>query len=519
MNPPFRFLITQLSRESVARVLITALRTPPARLLITPLSRERIARLVTTALRTPPAQITATVNATPFSVISRLKITALLLAFTMLTTLTAPAQDLGDFILPEKTASTGRVTNRYWPKGVGKLWGTDASSLPQSITIGSGLTLTGSTLSVSASGGTWGSITGTLSNQTDLNTALGLKAPLASPTFTGTVTIPSGASISGYLTTTTAASTYQPLDSDLTSIAALTTTSHGRGLLTGANAAASRLAIGLGPDDDFSINNITAAGTIGAALFTGSGQGLTNLDAGQITGNLPVANLNSGTGATGSTFWRGDGTWATPAGGSPGGSSGAVQYNNAGAFAGVTGITLSSGSLNGLAITGGSVSSSAPLMTGAQTWSNGLAATLVSIDLTNANNASSSGRYLSLKSNGTEVFGIETGSGLGTVNSNGNAIFNGYMYAGTGYLVGNGTFISFSDGSAYSARLRSGGSTILGLVDSSTGGASFELTEMTAPAAPASNKARLYIEDNGSGKTRLMVIFPSGAAQQIAIEP
>lgn len=33
-------------------------------------------------------------------------------------------------------------------------------------------------------GGTWGSITGTLSSQTDLNTALGLKAPLASPTFT-----------------------------------------------------------------------------------------------------------------------------------------------------------------------------------------------------------------------------------------------------------------------------------------------------------------------------------------------
>lgn len=33
----------------------------------------------------------------------------------------------------------------------------------------------------------WGDITGTLANQTDLNTALGLKAPLASPTFTGTV--------------------------------------------------------------------------------------------------------------------------------------------------------------------------------------------------------------------------------------------------------------------------------------------------------------------------------------------
>jgi hypothetical protein len=39
-------------------------------------------------------------------------------------------------------------------------------------------------------GGTWGSITGTLSDQTDLQNALNLKAPLASPTFTGTVTVP-----------------------------------------------------------------------------------------------------------------------------------------------------------------------------------------------------------------------------------------------------------------------------------------------------------------------------------------
>jgi len=46
-----------------------------------------------------------------------------------------------------------------------------------------------------------------------------------------------------------------------------------------------------------------------------------------------------------------------------------------------------------------------------------------------------------------------------------------------------------------------------------------QMTEMTAPAAPAANSVRIYAEDNGSGKTRLMALFATGAAQQIAIEP
>jgi hypothetical protein len=50
-------------------------------------------------------------------------------------------------------------------------------------------------------------------------------------------------------------------------------------------------------------------------------------------------------------------------------------------------------------------------------------------------------------------------------------------------------------------------------------GAALELREQTAPAAPAADRARIWIEDNGSGKTRLMVRFGTGAAQQIAIEP
>jgi|SRR5262245_15906405 len=46
-----------------------------------------------------------------------------------------------------------------------------------------------------------------------------------------------------------------------------------------------------------------------------------------------------------------------------------------------------------------------------------------------------------------------------------------------------------------------------------------EGAEITAPAAPIANGFRLYADDDGAGKTRLMVLFSSGAAQQLAIQP
>jgi hypothetical protein len=47
----------------------------------------------------------------------------------------------------------------------------------------------------------------------------------------------------------------------------------------------------------------------------------------------------------------------------------------------------------------------------------------------------------------------------------------------------------------------------------------YEMTEITAPAAPAANRARLFLRDNGSAKTQLCIRFNTGAVQVITTQP
>jgi hypothetical protein len=101
---------------------------------------------------------------------------------------------------------------------------------------------------------------------------------------------------------------------------------------------------------------ITGAGTLGlgygsvsAHTFLGNNTGSSATAAfvqpafSDLSGNIAVTQMNSGTSASSSTFWRGDGTWSAPAGGGTVTNSGNLALNSVVLGTGTTGVKVVGG--------------------------------------------------------------------------------------------------------------------------------------------------------------------------------
>jgi len=105
-------------------------------------------------------------------------------------------------------------------------------------------------------------------------------------------------------------------------------------------------------------------------------------------------------------------------------------------------------------------------------------------------------------------------SGRGVIGASADGVFTMVNAAASSF-----TRLNFGGTTSASGAIARDGAGIQVIAADGTTGAFLSGVEQTAPAAPAANGYRIFAQDNGAGKTQLMVIFSSGAAQQIAIQP
>jgi autotransporter-associated beta strand protein len=178
-----------------------------------------------------------------------------------------------------------------------------------------------------------------------------------------------------------------------------------------------------------------------------------------------------------------------------------------------------------------------------QTWNSvGTTCRAVEIAVTNTNSAASSTlfRLLTGASASTVAFSVNAATGAVTAGASSNSATITLQGSDRSAVMSLGAFGSeFAVGNfqlgTTNARLRftdansvvrygtiyGEAADVLALRNGSGGttGAAWEMLEMTAPGTPSADRLRLYAEDNGSGKTSLVIKWSDGTTTTLATQP